>query len=78
MGLGNQVLRLPKKEDAHFLSLIGGGAVLMTVFFLFISTANEQARFDDGVIEPSPPYVWRRRSLEVSNGTSPRPRLNST
>lgn len=64
MGLGAHALRLPRKEDAHFLSLIGGGAVLMTVFFLFISTASEQAQYEDHGVATQPPE-WRRSSLEV-------------
>lgn len=64
MGMGTHVLRLPRKEDAHFLSLIGGGAVLMTVFFLFISTTSEQAQYEESSAVPNSP-AWRRSSLEV-------------
>ena len=69
MGIAAHALRLPRKEDAHFLSLIGGGAVLMTVFFLFISTASEQAQYDAGGVTSQSPE-WRRSSLEVSRFTS--------
>ena len=70
MGLGTQALKLPKlpklprREGAHFLSLITGGAVLMTVFFLLVSTASERTQYDEEGPGPNPP-VWRRKSLEV-------------
>ena len=57
-------LRLPKREDAHFLSLIAVGALLMTVFVMFIGAAGHKASHAESSAESFSPH-WRRKSLEV-------------
>lgn len=64
MGVLPRNLRLPKREDAHFLSLIAVGSLLMTVFVMFIGTAGHKASQSDQSRETFSPQ-YRRRSLEV-------------
>lgn len=57
-------LRLPRKEDPYFLSLIAVGALLMTVYVMFIGAAGHKASRADNSAEDFAPQ-WRRKSLEV-------------
>lgn len=62
MGAGSPTLY--KKENTHFLSLLAIGAVLLTIFFLFVGTSSHHAPYLDGGLEHPP--VSRRQSMEVS------------
>lgn len=57
-------LRLPKREDAHFLSLIAVGALLMTVFVMFIGSAGHKAHRAESAVESFAPQ-WRQKPLQV-------------
>ena len=52
-----------RKENSHFLSLLAIGAVLLTIFFLFVGTSHHSTPYIDGGLEQAP--VSRRPSLEV-------------
>ena len=60
-GGGQNVYR---KENSHFLSLLAIGAVLLTIFFLFVGTSHHSTPYIDGVLEQPP--STRRQSLEVN------------
>lgn len=53
-----------RKENSHFLSLLAIGAVLLTIFFLFVGTSHHNTPFIEG--GPEHPPVSRRISMEVS------------
>lgn len=53
-----------RKENSHFLSLLAIGAVLLTIFFLFVGTSHHSTPYIDGSLE-HPPVMTRRQSLEV-------------
>ena len=58
-----------RKENSHFLSLLAVGAVLLTIFFLFVGTSHHSTPYIDGGLEHPP--ISRRQSLEVALSLKP-------
>ncbi len=59
-----------RRENGHFLSLLAVGAVMMTVFFLFVGTSHHSSPYVEGGPELNPP-TSRSRSLEVTHRFQP-------
>ena len=53
-----------RKENSHFLSLLAVGAVIMTVFFLFVGTSHHHSPYVEGGPELTPP-TSRSQYLEA-------------